>query len=101
MAAIQQAAIEGQPSDADVSDREGLPSEGIMAAGYLPRVLTTTDLSMIFIAVILFIANAAVVPGAGAAAFLYWVLGFITFLIPCTVAVAELGLAFPGEGSIY
>ncbi len=101
MAAVQHIELEGQPSAVDAQEREVLPSEGIMAAGYLPRVLTTTDLSIIFIAVILFIANAAVVPGAGAAAFIYWILGFATFLIPCAVATAELGRAFPGEGSIY
>jgi amino acid transporter len=101
MAAIQQRELEGQQSVIDAQERELLPSEGIMAAGYLPRILTTTDLSIIFIAVILFIANAAVVPGAGAAAFIYWILGFATFLIPCAIATAELGRAFPGEGSIY
>ncbi len=101
MAAIQRARSKEQLPAVDAQDSEFLPSERVMAAGYLPRVLTTTDLSMIFIAVILFIANAAVVPGAGAAAFIYWGLGFVTFLIPCAIVVAELGRAFPGEGSIY
>lgn len=100
-ATIQQMERGGRQPVVDAQEREVLPSEGIMAAGYLPRILTTTDLSIIFIAVILFIANAAVVPGAGAAAFIYWILGFATFLIPCAIATAELGRAFPGEGSIY
>src|SRR5260370_4924860 len=39
--------------------------------------------------------------GAGAAAFIYWGLGFITFLIPGAIVTGQLGLMFPGEGSIY
>ncbi len=98
---IQYARVEEQAPAVDSQANDLLPSERVMAAGYLPRILTTTDLSMILIAVILFIANAAVVPGAGAAAFLYWGLGFVSFLIPCAIVVADLGLVFPGEGSIY
>src|SRR5437016_10338295 len=32
---------------------------------------------------------------------IYWVLGFITFLIPGAIVTGQLGLMFPGEGSIY
>src|SRR5436305_6412756 len=55
----------------------------------------------IFVAIVLFISNSAVVTGAGAAAYIYWGLGFITFLIPGAIVTGQLGLMFPGEGSIY
>src|SRR5258708_39776237 len=54
-----------------------------------------------FTAIVLFISNAGVIPGAGAAAFVYWILGFVTFLIPGAIVTGQLGLMFPGEGSIY
>jgi len=55
----------------------------------------------IFVAIVLFISNAGVIPGAGAAAFIYWILGFLAFLIPGAIVTGQLGLMFPGEGSIY
>src|SRR5581483_7278854 len=39
--------------------------------------------------------------GAGAAAYIYWILGFVTFLIPGAIITGQLGLMFPGEGSLY
>src|SRR5258708_909454 len=56
---------------------------------------------VIAVAIILWIPNSAVMTGAGAAAFIYWGLGFITFLIPGAIVTGQLGLMFPGEGSIY
>ena len=55
----------------------------------------------IFVAIVLFITNSAVIPNAGAAGYIYWVLGFIAFLIPGAIVTGQLGLMFPGEGSIY
>ncbi len=77
-----------------------LRSERI-AGGILPRVSNTFDMVAIFVAIVLFISNAGVIPGAGAAAYIYWILGFITFLIPGAIVTGQLGLMFPGEGSIY
>src|SRR3989440_5080095 len=77
-----------------------LRSERI-AGGILPKVLNSFDMVAIFVAIVLFISNSAVVTGAGAAAYIYWVLGFITFLIPGAIVTGQLGLMFPGEGSIY
>src|SRR5690349_7309821 len=79
---------------------EVLRSERI-AGGILPRVLNTFDMIAIFVAIVLFISNAGVIPGAGAAAFIYWGLGFLAFLIPGAIVTGQLGLMFPGEGSIY
>lgn len=79
---------------------EVLRSERI-AGGILPKVLNSFDMVAIFVAIVLFISNAGVIPGAGAAAYVYWILGFITFLIPGAIVTGQLGLMFPGEGSIY
>ncbi len=80
--------------------RSILRSERI-AGGILPKVLSSFDMVAIFIAIVLWIPNAATVTGAGPAAFIYWGLGFITCLIPGAIVTGQLGLMFPGEGSIY
>ncbi len=82
-----------------------LRSERI-AGGILPKVLNSFDMVVIFVAIVLFITNSAVAtsingaPTSGAA-YIYWILGFITFLIPGAIVTGQLGLMFPGEGSIY
>jgi glutamate:GABA antiporter len=82
------------------SSNNVLRSERI-AGGILPKVLNSFDMVAIFVAIVLFISNAGVIPGAGAAAYIYWILGFITFLVPGAIVTGQLGLMFPGEGSIY
>src|SRR5690349_12153744 len=78
-----------------------LRSERI-AAGILPKVLNSFDMVAIFVAIVLFISNAAVMAGgAGPSAYTIWIIGFITFLIPGAIVTGQLGLMFPGEGSIY
>lgn len=80
---------------------ESLRSERI-AGGILPKVLNSFDMVAIFVAIVLFISNSAVIAsGAGPAGYVYWILGFITFLIPGAIVTGQLGLMFPGEGSIY
>jgi amino acid transporter len=81
------------------SDRV-MASERI-APGMLPRVLGTFDMVVIFVAVVLFIVNASAVQSAGPAAFSYWILGFLFFLIPGALITAQLGQMFPQEGSLY
>jgi amino acid transporter len=82
------------------SDSGSLISERV-AGGMLPRVLTTFDMVAIFVAIVLFITNAAVIQGAGPSAFGWWIIGFVVFLVPCAIATGQLGAMFPGEGSIY
>src|SRR5436309_6107381 len=72
-----------------------------VAGGILPRVLTSFDMVAIFVAIVLFITNAAVIQSAGPAAFGWWILGFLVFLIPGAIVTGQLGRMFPGEGSIY
>jgi glutamate:GABA antiporter len=72
-----------------------------IAPGMLPKVLGPFDMIAIFVAIVLFAVQGSVVQPAGASAFVYWILGFLTFLIPGAIVTGQLGLMFPGEGSIY
>jgi amino acid transporter len=83
-----------------VDRREQLTSERV-AGGILPKVLTTFDMVAIFVAIVLFITNSAVIQSAGPASFGWWIIGCVVFLLPCAVATGQLGVMFPGEGSIY
>jgi amino acid transporter len=72
-----------------------------IAPGMLPRVLNSFDMTIIFVAVVLFIVNASAIQQAHQAAYTYWVLGFLAFLIPGALVTAQLGQMFPQEGSLY
>src|SRR5439155_13536782 len=72
-----------------------------LAPGMLPRVLNTTDMTIIFLAIVLFIVQASVIQPAGPSAYVYWILGFLLFLIPGAIITAQLGQMFPQEGSLY
>ena len=79
------------------------PEESVserVAGGMLPRVLNTFDMVAIFVSIVLFITNAAVIQSAGPAAFGWWIIGFLAFLIPGAIVTGQLGRMFPGEGSI-
>src|SRR5579883_2029508 len=72
--------------------------------GLLPRVLSSLDLFIIFIAIVLFIPNASVVQatqGAGAATYLYWIIGTLTFLLPGALVCGQLNRFMPVDGGIY
>ena len=72
-----------------------------IAPGILPKVLGPFDMIAIFVAIVLFANQGSVIQAAGPAGFIYWILGFVTFLIPGAIVTGQLGLMFPGEGSIY
>jgi len=61
-------------------DERTMISERI-APTALPRVLNSLDMSVIFLAIVLFIVQASVIQPAGPAAFTYWILGFLLFLM--------------------
>jgi amino acid transporter len=82
------------------ADERMMISERI-APGMLPRVLSSTDMTIIFLAIVLFVVQASVIQPAGPAAYTYWVLGFLLFLIPGALVTAQLGQMFPQEGSLY
>jgi glutamate:GABA antiporter len=81
-------------------DERVMISERI-APGMLPRVLNSTDMTVIFLAIVLFIVQASVIQPAGPSAYVYWILGFLLFLIPGAIVTAQLGQMFPQEGSLY
>jgi glutamate:GABA antiporter len=72
-----------------------------VAPGMLPRVLNSTDMTIIFLAIVLFVVQASVIQPAGPSAYVYWILGFLLFLIPGALVTAQLGQMFPQEGSLY
>src|SRR2546421_5352260 len=82
------------------ADERVMISERI-APGMLPRVLNSTDMTIIFLAIVLFVVQASVIQPAGPSAFVYWILGFVLFLIPGALVTAQLGQMFPQEGSLY
>src|ERR1700694_4929998 len=82
------------------SSGEVLRSERI-AGGILSKVLNTFDMVAIFIAIVLFITNSPGIASAGPVAYIYLVVGFLTFLIPGAIVTGQLGRMFPNEGSIY
>src|SRR5579864_6608690 len=49
----------------------------------LPAVLGTRDLTVLMVLIVLFVANTNGVQFGGPAAFVYWILGLLTFLVPC------------------
>jgi glutamate:GABA antiporter len=85
---------------ASVENGRAMISERV-APGMLPRVLNSVDMSIIFLAIVLFIVQASVIQPAGPSAFVYWIGGFLLFLIPGAIVTAQLGLMFPQEGSLY
>jgi glutamate:GABA antiporter len=83
-----------------VRDERAMVSEEI-APVLLTRTLTSFDMVVIFIGIVLFIVNSAGFQFAGPAAFIYLILAYLTFLIPGCFVTAQLGRMFPEEGSIY
>jgi amino acid transporter len=90
----------GATRAAEPADERSLVSEEI-APVLLTRVLNSFDMVVIFVAIVLFIINASTIQSAGPAAFIYWILGFVTFLITGAFVTAHLGRMFPDEGSLY
>ena len=84
---------------ATISERDMISEK--VAPTLVARVLNSFDLVVIFVAIVLFIPNASTVQFAGSAAFVFWGLGFLTFLIPGAFVTAQLGRMFPNEGSLY
>ena len=82
------------------TDESAMISEKI-APALVARTLGPFDLVVIFVAIVLFINNAAGVQAAGPSIFLFWILAFATFLITGGFVTAQLGRMFPEEGSLY
>ena len=84
---------------ATISDRDMISEK--VAPTLVGRVLNSFDLVVIFVALVLFVSNSSTVQFAGSAIYVFWILGFLTFLIPGALVTAQLGRMFPEEGSLY
>ncbi len=82
------------------AEQESLPSEEYVVKT-MPQVADTLGLTATYVLIIFFITNVASAIQAGAGTFTFWVVGAITFFIPCVIATAQLGHMFPHEGSLY
>ena len=77
-----------------------LPHDG-KSRGALPAVLGKRELTIFMVLTVLFIANINGVQSGGPAAFLYWGLGILTFLVPCAYVTYWLAYRYPGQGAPY
>jgi amino acid transporter len=67
----------------------------------MPPVADSLGMTATFVLIIFFITNVPSAIGAGAGTFTFWIVGGITFFIPCVIATAQLGHMLPHEGSLY
>ena len=77
-----------------------LPSQQLPET-LLPRVFRAPDLTVLCLFSVLLVTNVPLIAGAGGASYIYWILGFLTFLIPSALISAQLYRLFPGEGAVY
>src|SRR5258708_33243852 len=90
----------GIQSPPDTPQRATLLSEDYTKKA-MPKVANSFGLTATFVLIIFFITNVASAIQAGAGTFTFWIIGGITFFIPCVIATAQLGHLFPHEGSLY
>ena len=64
-------------------------------------MLGLAGLSLFLVAALVNLNSIPVVGSIGPAALVFWVLGFVFFFLPQSVAVIELSSRFPQEGGIY
>ena len=90
---------------ADVPEPGAPEPEGLLSEEYaakaMPKVAGPLGLTATYVMIIFFITNTASAIQAGAGTFTFWIVGAITFFIPCVIATAQLGHMFPHEGSLY
>ncbi len=67
----------------------------------LPKVVRTRDLVALCFFTLVFVANAGGVQFAGPAAFTYWAIGLLMFLLPTAYATYWLARNFPGAEGPY
>lgn len=83
------------------ADERAMVSEKLAPVLVTTKLLTSFDLTVIFIGIVLFINNSAALAPNGPSMFIIWILAFVTFLITGNFVTAQLGRMFPEEGSIY
>ena len=83
-----------------VAQQDTLQSEEYVVKT-MPKVAGPLGLTATYVLIIFFITNTASAIQAGAGTFTFWIVGAVTFFIPCAIASAQLGHMFPHEGSLY
>src|SRR5262245_11310150 len=86
---------------ASTADERAMVSEKLAPVLVTTKLLTSFDLLVIFLGIVLFINNSAALATNGPSIFIIWILAFLTFLIPGNFVTAQLGRMFPEEGSLY
>ena len=82
------------PAKAGAPERDNT-SSSLKKLEPLPAILGTGDLVVLMVLIVLFVANNNGVQLAGPAAFFYWGLGLLTFLLPCAYVTRWLARRFP------
>jgi len=67
----------------------------------MPPIAGTFDLTSTFVLIIFFITNTTSAIQGGMGTFTFWIIGGLTFFLPCVIVTAQLGYLFPHEGSLY
>lgn len=67
----------------------------------LPKVLSTFDLTAVYVFIIFFVSGASIIAGGGWSSMSMWILGFALFLVPAAMAVLELSGLWPAQGGVY
>lgn len=80
--------------------RDALVSEKYVVKT-MPKVAGTFGMTATFVLIIFFSTNVAAAIQGGAGTFTFWIIGGITFFVPCAIVTAQLGHMFPHEGSLY
>lgn len=80
--------------------RSTLPSETLVQ-GRFRALLAPQDLAVLAIIIVFFVTNDSVITISGAAGLPYWLLGFLTFLIPSAIITGKLARMFPEQGAFY
>ena len=83
------------------ADDRAMVSEKLAPVLVTTKLLSSFDLLVIFLGIVLFVNNSAGLAPNGPSMFFVWIAAFVTFLIPGNFVTAQLGRMFPEEGSIY
>ncbi len=70
-------------------------------ASSLPAILNMRDLVVFMVLIVVSVWGNNSTQIGGPAAFLYWILGTLTFLLPTAFVTQWLGRRFPGQGAPY
>lgn len=77
----------------------------LLSESYVPRtmpsILGTFDMTATYVVALYLSSAASTAIAGGAASFTYWLLGGLTFFLPCVIITAQLGAILPHEGSVY